>query len=97
MSFGVLSGFTPTKIATTAATTVKSSPCYVAARLTAGAAAAKMRIFNTASGTAAASLVSILAAGSAQTADETGVPIRCDVGCTVLMSVNTATGFVYVR
>ena len=97
-ALGVLSGFNPTKVGTTAATTVFTGPCYVAARLTAGAAAAKMRVYDTINGgTSLAKLVSVLAAVSAQSADETGVPIRCQTGVTVVISANTATGFVYVR
>lgn len=98
MALGVLSGFNPTSITTTAATLVHTGPCYVAARVVAGAAAAKMRIYDTNAATpTAARLVSILAAVAAQSADETGVPIRCQLGVVVKVSVNTATGIVYVR
>lgn len=98
MALGVLSGFTPTLVTTTAATLVTTGPCYVAARLTAGAAAAKMRIYNHNVATPSASaVVSILTASAANTADETGVPIRCDVGCVVKVSVNTATAIIYIR
>ena len=95
MALGVLAGFNTTRLTTTAATTITTSPCYVAARLVAGAAAAKMRIFN--GSTAAASQVSILSCSAANTADETGVPIRCPDGVRVLMSVNTSTAFIYIR
>lgn len=98
MALGILSGFNPTLCTTTATQLVHTGPCYVAARLVAGAAAAKARIYDTNAATpTAASAVSILTASAANTADETGVPIRCQLGVAIKMSVNTATAFIYVR
>jgi hypothetical protein len=95
MAMGVLSGFNTTRHTTTAATTITSTPSYVCARLIAGAAAAKMRVFN--GSTAATAQVAILSCSAANTADELSVPIRCPDGVRVLMSVNTATAFIYTR
>ena len=95
MALGVLSGFNVTRLTTTAATTVTTDPSYVCARLTAGAATAKLRIFN--GSTAAAAQVAILSCSAANTADELSVPLRCPAGVRVLMSVNTATAFIFVR
>lgn len=95
MAMGVVSGFNVTRLTTTAATTINAVPSYVCARLTAGGAAAKLRIFN--GSTAAAAQVAILSCSAANTADELSVPIRCDSGVRVLMSVNTSTAFIYIR
>lgn len=99
MALGTLSGFTPHLLTTTAATLISAVPGnYVAARLTAGAAAAKLRIYNHNAATpVAAQCVSILTASAANLADETGVPIRCDRGVVVKLSVNSATAVIYVR
>lgn len=95
MALGVLSGFSTTRLTTTAATTVTSGPSYVCARLAAGGAAAKLRIFN--GSTAAAAQVAILSCSAANFVDELSVPVRCDGGVRVLMSVNSSTAFIYVR
>ena len=95
MPLGVLSGFNTTLLTTTAATTITTGPSYVCARIAAGAAAAKLRIFN--GGTGASKLIAILSASAANTSDELSVPIRCDGGVRVIMSVNTSTAFIYVR
>jgi adenosylmethionine-8-amino-7-oxononanoate aminotransferase len=98
MAIGVLSGFNFTMITTTAATLVHTGPCYIAARLAAGAAAAKLRIYDTNSATPLTSKVaSILSASAANLTDETGVPIRLQTGCVVKMSVNSSTAMIYVR
>jgi hypothetical protein len=94
MAMGVLSGFNVTRLTTTAATTVTSGPSYVAARLS-GTAACKLRIYN--GSTAAADQVAVLSVAAANGVDELSVPLRCNGGVRVIMSVNTATAFIYTR
>jgi hypothetical protein len=91
---GIVSGFTSTRLTTTAATLITASPAYVCARIQ-GTAAGKLRIFN--GTTAAANQVAILTASAANVADELSVPVRCPDGVRVLMSVNTSTAFIYTR
>lgn len=91
---GILAGFNVTRIATTADVTVTTSPAYVVARLSAGAAAAVMSIFN--GTTNVANKVAELSAG-ANLSDETAFPIRCKNGVRVQMSVVSAEGFVGIR
>jgi hypothetical protein len=92
---GVVSGFNVTRLTTTAVTTITSGPTYVAARLAAGGAAAKLRIYN--GSTAAAAQVAILSCSAANFVDELSVPVRCDGGARVIMSVNSSTAFIYTR
>ena len=97
MPVGIVSGFNTTRVVTTADTTITAAGTvgsYIAARLAAGAAAAVLRIYNNT--TAAANQVAILKA-AANTADELGVPVRCQNAVKVQLSVNTGTAFIYTR
>ena len=98
MALGVLSGFNPIKVSTTAKTVCGTAGAshYMTARLVANATAGVMQIFNSNNGTAAATLVASLKA-AINSADELGAPIRCGDGVTVKISVNTCTGFIYLR
>ena len=98
MSIGVVSGFNPIRVATTAKTVCGTAGAshYMTARLVANATAGVMQIFNSNNGTAPATLIASLKA-AINSADELGAPIRCGDGVTVKISVNTATGFVYLR
>ena len=92
MAVGILSGFTPTLIATTADTEV--TPCYYfVARISAAAAnAATASFFN--GTTAAANKICELSAIAAS-ADETGIPYRCKSG-TLKVQVSRADAEVTV-
>jgi hypothetical protein len=97
MALGVLSGFNPTLLTTTAKTLIGTAgPCYVTARLVNATTACTLIIYDTNNTTAAASRVAILKTFG-RGADELGAPIRCQTGVTVKMSVNTGTAFIYVR
>ncbi len=93
----MLVGFDVQRVVTTAATAVGTAgeTQWIVARLKAGGDAATLTIYKNNS-TAAANKVSILTA-AATGADEQGYPIRCGGGCKVVLSVNTAEGFVGYR
>lgn len=98
MAFGVVSGFKPTLVTTTAASLIATGPNYFCGRLIAGGAAVKARVYNHNAATPSASaLVAVLSCPAANGTDELSVPIRCDVGVVVKMSANTGTLLVFTR
>ena len=97
MSIGVLAGFNPTLLTTTAATLIRSGGAYVTARLVNATTACTLTIYNHNAATpVAANRVAILKTFG-RGADELGAPIRCDIGVVVKMSINNGTAFIYVR
>jgi len=91
MAVGILSGFTPTLIATTADTSI--SPCYYfVARISVAGTAATAAFFN---GTTAAANKICELSGLASSADETGIPYRCKSG-TLKVQVSRADAEVTV-
>ena len=100
MPLGVVSGFTPYLVTTTAASLIGgtgNTRGYVTARLTNATTSCTLRVYNhnVATPSASALIAKLQVAGRG--ADELSVPIRYDVGVVVKMSVNTGSAFVFIR